>query len=62
VSEISKALSGIRGVKAERLVPEIANHLHCRLGQSSDAVCSGSGCSLRNGDPRIEVSQRGPAD
>ena len=63
VTDISKALSGLRGVKAERFVPEIANHLpHLAVTwdkpvtlSSQDAVAS-----LRNGEPRIEVSQRGP--
>ena len=63
VSEISKILSGIRGVKAERLVPEIANHLpHLAVSWDSPVTLSAQevATSLRNGDPRIEVSQRGP--
>ena len=63
VSEISKALSGIRGVKAERLVPEIANHLpHLAVDWDSPVKLSAQevAASLRSGDPRIEVSQRGP--
>lgn len=62
VSDISKALSGIRGVKTERLVPEIANHLpHLAVDWDSPVTLSAQevAASLRNGDPRIEVSQRG---
>ena len=63
VSDISKALSGIRGVKAERFVPEIANHLpHLAVNWDSPVTLSSQevAASLRDGDPRIEVSQRGP--
>lgn len=63
VSDISKTLSGIRGVKAERLVPEIANHLpHLAVDWDSPLTLSAQevAASLRSGDPRIEVSQRGP--
>lgn len=62
VSDISKALSGIRGVKTERLVPEIANHLpHLTVDWDNPVTLSAQevAASLRNGDPRIEVSQRG---
>jgi len=63
VSDIAKALSGIRGVKAERFVPEIANHLpHLVVDWDSPVTLSSQevAASLRDGEPRIEVSQRGP--
>ena len=63
VSDITKALSGIRGVKVERYVPEIANHLpHLAVNWDSPVTLSSQevAASLRGGDPRIEVSQRGP--
>jgi D-glucosaminate-6-phosphate ammonia-lyase len=63
VSDIAKALSGIRGVKAERFVPEIANHLpHLAVDWDSPVTLSSQEvvATLRNGEPRIEVSQRGP--
>jgi len=63
VSDIAKALSGIRGVKAERFVPEIANHLpHLIVDWESPVTMSSQEvvASLRKGEPRIEVSQRSP--
>jgi len=63
VSDVVKALSGIRGVKAERFVPEIANHLpHLAVDWDSPVTLLSQEvvASLRNGEPRIEVSQRGP--
>jgi uncharacterized pyridoxal phosphate-dependent enzyme len=63
VGDIVKALSGIRGVKTERFVPEIANHLpHLAVEWEAPVTPSSQEvvASLRNGEPRIEVSQRGP--
>lgn len=63
VSDITKVLSGIRGVKTERFVPEIANHLpHLVVDWDSPVTLSSQdvAASLQNGQPRIEVSQRSP--
>jgi L-seryl-tRNA(Ser) seleniumtransferase len=63
VSDLIRTLSGIQGVKAGRFVPEIANHLpHLVVDWDSPVTLSSQevAASLREGDPRIEVSQRGP--
>jgi len=63
VQDISRALSGIQGVKTERHIPEVANHLpHLAVDWDSPVKLSAQEVvgSLRDGQPRIEVSQRGP--
>src|SRR5262245_11763207 len=63
VQDISRVLSGIHGVKTERHIPEVANHLpHLAIDWDSPVELSAQEvvASLRDGQPRIEVSQRGP--
>jgi L-seryl-tRNA(Ser) seleniumtransferase len=62
VLHISKALAGLKGVRAELFVPEVANHLpHLAVAWEPALVPLASAQvaqRLREGQPRIEVLQR----
>jgi L-seryl-tRNA(Ser) seleniumtransferase len=63
VEQISKTLAGLKWVRVEPFVPEVANHLpHLAVEWETNGVPLSSqevAQRLREGDPRIEVSQRG---